>query len=199
MNRLSAMRGRLRVQRLEDRRLLAGDLTAESATPAYLSRAVPLVTLDAAQVVEPVGGSRATESGDGRLNIEIIPGLKLRSNLAALAAVERAAEQWEAHLFDPITVSIEIDLDFAPNGVLGFAIPNELIFPYSEVRAALQADGLREADDSIAAHLPAADSIDFALPEGTEFRGDVSIAKANAKAIGLRPGELDDLLSLIHI
>ena len=177
------------------------EMTPDSPDPAYFSRAIPAVPLEAAQVIEPVGGTRTTTPGQenldgGRLDIEIIPGQKLRGNLAALAAVQRAAAQWEAHLFDPITVSIEIDLDVAPAGVLGFAIPNEVILPYSEVRAALQTDALAEADDSIVARLPAADSIEFALPPGTEFRGDISVAKANAKAIGLRPGQLDDLFGV---
>ena len=193
-----------RLQRLEDRRLLAGDVAggvsedgcSEEAEKAYYSRAVPLAAITQMSVVEPVGGSRSTNPGEGRLNIEIIPGLKLRSNLAAMDAVERAAQQWESHLFDPITVSIEIDFDVSPGGVLGFAIPNEIILPYSEVRAAMQVDGLSEADDSIVQRLPAADAIEFALPPGTEFLGDVSIAKANAKAIGLRPGELDDLFGV---
>ena len=188
---------RSRLQRLEDRHLLAGDFCidsiAESPEAAYLSRAVPVETLNAMQVVDPVGGSRPTEPGEGRLNIEIIPGLQLRSTPGALEAVQRAADQWESHLFDPITVSIEFDLGTAATGVLGFAIPTEVILPYTEVRAAMQVDGLREADDSILQRLPALDAIDFALPPGTEFAGDVSIAKANAKAIGLRPGELDDL------
>ncbi len=168
----------------------------ESAEVAYLSRAVPVVTHHSNQVVDPVGGSRPTQLGGGRLNIEIISGQKLRSSPAALAAVERAAQQWESHLFDPITVSIEIDFDVTPTGVLGFAIPNEVILPYSEVRGAMQADGLAEADDSIVGRLPTADAIEFALPPGTEFLGDISIAKANAKAIGLRPGELDDLFGI---
>lgn len=191
------------LQRLEDRRLLAGDCDAgpiaDSPDTVYFSRAVPFVPAETSednQTIDPVGGSRPTEPGEGRLNIEIIPGLKLRSSPAALAAVERAAEQWESHLFDPITVSIEIDFDVTPSGVLGFAIPAEVILPYSEVRAAMQTDALAEADDSIVQRLPAAGELEFALPPGTEFLGDVSIAKANAKAIGLRPGELDDLFGV---
>ncbi|MFG0253505.1 MAG: NF038122 family metalloprotease [Rhodopirellula sp. JB053] len=198
--RISLSSHKSRLQRLEDRRLLASDLAVDliSDVPdtAYFSRAVPVVTLDAAQVVEPVGGSRPTESGEGQLNIEIIPGLKLRSSPAAMAAVERAAAQWEAHLFDPITVSIEIDFDGTSGGVLGFAIPTEVILPYSEVRAAMQVDGLAETDDSIVERLPDADSLDFALPTGTEFLGDISIAKANAKALNLRTSELDDLFGV---
>ncbi|MEM9645172.1 MAG: NF038122 family metalloprotease [Planctomycetota bacterium] len=191
---------RSRLQRLEDRRLLAGDSGMEGAVDAadaaYHARAVPLAAIAEMEVVAPVGGSRPTETGDGRLNIEIIPGLGLRSNPAAMAAAQRAAEQWESHLFDPITVTIEIDFDAAPGGVLGFAIPNEIILPYSEVRAAMQADGLREPDDSIVQRLPAVESLEFALPTGVEFQGDISIAKANAKAIGLRPGELDNLFGV---
>lgn len=173
----------------------------DPAAQVYHSRAVPVsspvaAAADPSVVVDPVGASRPATTGAGRLNIEIIPGQKLRSNPDALDAVRRAADQWEANLFDPITVSIEIDIDVAPDGVLGFAIPSEVILPYSEVRAALQTDALGEADDSIVQRLPAADSIEFALPTGTEFLGDISIAKANAKAIGLRPGELDELFGV---
>lgn len=185
------------IEVLEDRQLLASDLAGGvdvASSGAYLSRAVPVATLDASQVIDPVGGSR--EAADGQLDIEVIPGLQLRSNPEAMAAVRRAAAQWETQLFDPITVSIEIDFGATDAGVLGFAIPTEVILPYSEVRAAMQTDGLREADDSIVQRLPSADSIEFALPAGTEFQGDISIAKANAKAIGLRSRELDDLLGV---
>lgn len=186
-----------RVERLEDRRLMAGDMAFESSirTPYYESRAVPLVAPDRPAVAEPVGGSRPNDgvlNAPGRLSIEIIPGRGLRSNVAAMAAVDRAAAQWEAFLHDPITVSIEVDLGGTNPGVLGFAIPTQVILPYSEVRAALMSDGLDEIDDTIVARLPSPDAIDFALPEGTEFQGDITIAKANAKAIGLRSDELDD-------
>ncbi|MEM7478275.1 MAG: NF038122 family metalloprotease [Planctomycetota bacterium] len=189
------------IEQLEQRQLLASDFAeawiAQAPSNVYFSRAVPVETLDASQVVSPVGGSRPTEStAEGRLHIELIPGRGLRANPDALAAARRAADQWESHIFDPITVSIEIDLGTTDPGVLGFAVPVEVELPYSEVRAALQADGLREADDSLLQRLPSADSIEFALPDGTEFSGDVSIAKANAKAIGLRGDELDDLLGV---
>ena len=189
------------IQALENRRLLAGDVSmpstdvpVDSVDGAYLARAVPSVALIRTSVVDPVGGSRPTDSPaeTGQLSIEIIPGLDLRSNPAAMAAVDRAVTQWESVLLDPITVTIEVDFGPTPTGVLGFAAPTQVAVSYSEVRAALMADGLAEPDDSILGRLPSADSLDFALPSGTQFEGNVAIAKANAKSIGLRTQELDE-------
>ncbi|MEM1227828.1 MAG: NF038122 family metalloprotease [Planctomycetota bacterium] len=189
------------LQTLENRRLLAaGTPMTSSVSPevpvveAYWARAVPPAALMQTSAVEPEGGARPADADTttGQLDIEFVPGLDLRSNPAAMAAVERAVAQWESVLLDPITVTIEIDFGPTPSGVLGFAIPTQVVAPYAEVRAALVADGLPESDDSILTRLPAVDALEFALPVGTQFEGNVALSKANAKSIGLRTEELDD-------
>ncbi|MEM9365509.1 MAG: NF038122 family metalloprotease [Planctomycetota bacterium] len=195
----SRYRRRRRIfQSLEDRRLLAGDAcdvmpdaVASLSADVYAARAVPSLTLAQTTVVEPGAGSRPTDASTGQLSIEVIPSLELRSNPTAMAAVERAVSQWESVLLDPITVTIEIDFGVTPTGVLGFAAPTQVAVSYSEIRSALMADGLAEPDDSILTRLPSVDSLEFALPGGTQFEGNVAISKANAKSIGLRNQELD--------
>jgi hypothetical protein len=66
---------------------------------------------------------------------------------AIFDAVEVAAADWEATFFDPVTVTVELDLDpgFMMGGILGpstFAagIPETIVKPYTDVKAALTAD-----------------------------------------------------------
>jgi len=112
----------------------------------------------------------------------------------------RAARQWEAMLADPIMVTIQIDLSFEPNliaeSVLGFARPVEVEFSYAQVRAAMQADGLIEQDDSILASLPSPESINFADPGSLRYDDRISLTKANLKTLGLHSDAFDDELGV---
>ncbi|MEZ6090015.1 MAG: hypothetical protein R3C05_18715 [Pirellulaceae bacterium] len=91
----------------------------------YYSRAVPSAAIAGTRLIEPAGGTRPTVDSNDGFNIEIVPGLNLRSQFGALAAVERAAAQWEAMLNDPITVTIQIDMQFEDVGD-GFLVLDDL-------------------------------------------------------------------------
>lgn len=162
---------------------------------AYQSRARPAISLLQTQRLEPSSGTRTAAPNNSAFRIEIVPGLALRNNATALAAVHRAAEQWEAILLDPINVTIHVDFVTDPTtGALATAAPIEVILPYSTVRAALQSDGLVEGDDSILASLP--EEIVFAYPSGPRPIETISLTKANAKALGLSHLGLDDSLGV---
>lgn len=212
LRRLLRIERRPQIQRLADRELFAADLawpeasfdssakTEKAANEAYFSRAIPSVAITGTQMVEPAGGTRPIVDSNDGFQIEIIPGLNLRNEFGALDAVDRAARQWEAMLADPITVTIHVDLSFTPNSipdsVLGFARPVEVELPYAQVRAAMQADGLIEQDDSILASLPSPESIEFAYPGSLRYDDRISLTKANLKALGLHWDAFDDELGV---
>ena len=197
---------RLNSEELESRNLLAasgfevdGEEITQLVSDGYHSRAIPTLAATT-RVIEPAGDTREFIPNNSGFHIEIVPGLELRSQPGALAAVHRAADQWEAMFFDPITVTIHVDLfsraQDSPAGVLGLASPVGVEMPYSEVRAAMQSDGLIEGDDEIVARLPDADVIEFAYPAGLSAGENIFLAKANAKALGLHSQEVDDLLGV---
>ncbi|QDV45854.1 Dockerin type I repeat protein [Stieleria neptunia] len=190
---------------------MAADIEAVSSelteSAVYHSRAVPSAAIAGTRLIEPAAGTRdVVDSNDG-FRIEIVPGVNLRNQFGALAAVERAAAQWEAMLNDPITVSIQIDLQFEeisssqfgtdlPAEVLGFARPVEVELPYAQIRTAMQNDGLIEQDDSILASLPSPESIEFAYPGSLRYDDRISLTKANLKALGLHSESVDDELGV---
>lgn len=201
---------RLKIERLAERRLFTADFDFATDNVlggephggfAYFSRAVPSPSLVGTQLLAPAGGTRVMEPNNGGFKIEIVPGLGLRNQFGALAAVHRAAAQWEAHIFDPITVTVHIDA-YVPErtdplfGALGFAMPVEVQLPYSTVRGAMMNDGLTEGDDSIIASLPAVNDLEVALPPGFVFENHIAMTKANLKALDLHTDAFDDALGV---
>ena len=202
---------RLTAESLENRQLLAAEISsgfvdgtvaeldALDLESAYFSRAIPSAAATT-RLLQPASGARSIAANNGGFHIEIVPGLNLRSMPDALEAARRAADQWEAMFFDPITVTIHIDIlsqrrDFL-DGVLGLASPVELELPYSEVRAAMQSDGLIEGDDSIVGRLPDQDEIGFAYPNELSPGQNIALSKANLKALGLHSRAIDDELGV---
>src|SRR3954453_5962767 len=70
----------------------------------------------------------------GGLSIVIVPGPPLAGNAPALAAFNRAANQWASHFTDPITVTINADLAPLGGSVIGDSQAVTLQGTYDEVR-----------------------------------------------------------------
>jgi hypothetical protein len=174
--------------------LALGDVTA-------LARGTRLIRLDDGGRQTPVVHASAAVSMDsapgsglqlappilsnlGAFNIVIQPGATLTANAAALAAFNRAADQWEAFIADPIVVTIDADLAPLGPGILGSANSVVLFGGYTSIRNAMVSDALDELDDMIATQLPIAVDADFFLPTGFDLDGNVQVTKANAKALG---------------
>ncbi len=123
----------------------------------------------------------------GAFNIVIVPGPTLTANAAALAAINRAVELWEARISDPITITIAADIVDTPDpsdtwGAV--ANPALLAYPYDTVVSVLQQDAANESDDKIVASLPNyAQFLNSVKPSGTTF-DRVLCPKAIVKAIG---------------
>ena len=207
------------IQRLSERRLLASDLPLEGSPtdsllaevrvgdPVFFSRATPSAAITGAELIAPEGGTRTLVDNNDGFRIEVVPGRNLRNQTGAMAAVKRAAAQWEAMLNDPITLSIQIDLQFRnttrlpnedlPTETLGVANPSVTELTYAEVRQAMQNDGLVEQDDSILRSLPSPESIEFAYPGSIRYEEKINLTKANLKALGLHNESFDDELGVV--
>ncbi len=121
----------------------------------------------------------------GSFDIVINPGATLAGNSAALAAFERAAAQWESFFSDPITVNIDADLQsLGSSTIIGQASSEILQGTFNEIRDAMVLDSSFESDDGIVASLPTSAQFTGSLPAGFSFDGNISINKANAKALG---------------
>src|SRR5262245_60047249 len=55
----------------------------------------------------------------GSFDIVLVPSAALSANGPALAAFNRAAQNWEAWIADPITVTINADFSLLGSGILG--------------------------------------------------------------------------------
>ena len=120
----------------------------------------------------------------GAFDIVINPNATLAGNAPALAAFNRAAAQWEAIIADPITVNIDARLASLGPGILGSTAAVTLSADYYSIGSAMYVDSLNEPDDAIVGALPLNPT--FKLPAGfsTEPQLNLSLTKANAKALG---------------
>lgn len=135
--------------------------------------------------ISPAELAEAWEAPDrlGSFNIVIVAGSGLSGNAPALAAFQRAADQWEAYFSDPITITIHADLvDLGSTTIVGAASPVVLSTSYAGMRSALMTDAADESDDGIMSALPASPS--FFYPASFTYSGAVAATKANFKALG---------------
>lgn len=119
----------------------------------------------------------------GSFNIVINPGTTLAANTAALDAFNRAAEQWEAFISDPITVTIDADMvDLGSSTIIGQAGSIILNAGYNTIRNQVVASA--DSDDGILASLPTAAQFNATLPSGITLSGLLSGNKSALKAAG---------------
>ena len=90
----------------------------------------------------------------GGFDIVINPGATLAANAPALAAFERAAATWESLISDPITVTIDADMeDLMDPFVIGQASSVSFSFAYDDVRNALVADAMGNVAETATANI----------------------------------------------
>jgi len=147
--------------------------TAQSPDPLPL--AVSAAELAAARRVVP------RETG---FDIVVTAGAALSANAAAMAAFERAVQQWEALFTDPISVNINANLaNLQSANTIGTTAAVKLQTAYDGMRNALVGDAADESDDSIVASLPTSAQFGYLMPSGFT-RANVFGTKANLKALG---------------
>ncbi|MES9902267.1 MAG: NF038122 family metalloprotease [Sedimenticola sp.] len=133
------------------------------------------------------------------LNINLIgvDGFSVANNETAWLAFERAAEEWEAILADPVTVNLEVGYEPLDAGVIGQTGSASMGVTYNGVRTALIADDMLSVNDAEAVdNLPTGNTISFITNNldgslvvdnnGSANNLVLDINTANAKALGLR-------------
>lgn len=140
--------------------------------------------------IQGLARSANITSNLGGFSIVINPGPGLASNPDALAAFNRAAAQWAARIYDPITVTIDADLGDLPPDIIGGTSSVVLSGSYNDIRDAMVADAAAAppaANNAVVANLPTAAQFTAALPVGGSLSGNMIASKANLKALGV-PG-----------
>jgi hypothetical protein len=157
------------------------DLDAANAPISYAGNSVD-------NVLEPAGQQRGLVETPGQnlgaFGIFINAGPALAGNPAALAAFNRAANQWMARIADPITVTIDADLAPLPAGVLGSTSTAVFTAGYNTIRNAVVADAAPFPNNAIMASTPTAGQFSALVPSGSSLSGNLLATKANLKALG---------------
>ena len=124
------------------------------------------------------------------LVVNLNAGPDLASNPAALAAFDRAAQQWENLFADDITVEINADLTdtFTNPNIIGGASSVIVCSSFNNMRDALVNDAANELDDGVVAGLANVTTGQFTLPTGYSMSGSACATRANAKALGFNVG-----------
>lgn len=194
-----ASRNQLAVEALEARRVLSTNSYAELFAPAddadiqlsgWESRTLTTLGSSASFEAAPAQASLGLQveetsesSALGGFNIVINAGLTLAANQAALDAFERGAQQWEAYISDPITVTIDADLaNLGSSSIIGQASSVILFGSYNQLRNAMVADA--DSDDGVVSFLPTAGLFDASLPAGIGLSGSLTANKSVMKALG---------------
>ncbi len=165
--------------------VIGDTLSSTSLSPSGQSEltAQPLATGGASALALQEGA--AVSANSGSFDIVIDPGAGLNANPAALAAFNRAAEQWEAFITDPVTVTIAGNFTPSSTGALGSSRSPILTSSYTTVRNALVEDAANESDDAIVGFLPTANQFLGFAPDGISFTSGLGATAANLRAVGL--------------
>lgn len=144
---------------------------------------LPISTIPDGQLIDL--GTRTHNLGTFQININADAGLA--SNTAALAAFQRAAQQWVSRISDPITINISASLaNLGDAGIIGQTSSSYVAASYNTIRNAMVADAVAGGDpgDAIVAALPTAAQFAAILPTGFSLNGAIALTTANAKALG---------------
>jgi len=127
----------------------------------------------------------AVGSAHAQMNIVINPNATLSGNAAALAAFQRAANNWATKFSDPVTIQINAGLASLGGGIIGSTSSVELFGSYNTVRDQMVVDAADEgASNAIVAALPTAAQFTATFDAGASNSGNLIGTKANLKALG---------------
>ena len=125
----------------------------------------------------------STTCAGAAFTIKINPGATLATNNSALAAFNRAANQWASKITDNVTITVNADLGtFSNNNIIGSTSNRELFSDYNSLRNLLVN---KHPTDKLLGALPTSAQFSAILPQGVTLSGNLSTSKANLKALGL--------------
>jgi hypothetical protein len=111
----------------------------------------------------------------------------------------QAQAMWSTYVHDPINVNLSLDYQLLDVGTLASTSSPDLLYSYTDVRNALQADRTSATDFTAVANLPMGSNLTLLTNtrDGTKHLIDypvnlttiMSINSANAKALGLLAGD----------
>ena len=128
----------------------------------------------------------------------------------AINAFAQAGARWSALFNDPVTVNINIDFSALGPGILGSTSTSEWWGYYSTIHNALLTDRKSADDYTAASHLPGGSTFGMLINRtsnspygagsatpyidnnGNDNNGIIDLTGANAKALGLLPGNYPD-------
>lgn len=148
------------------------------------------------------GGRPLPTRPDGTFQIDVIYGPVARSKPAFVEAVEAAVRIWERLLNDPITVTLDVEIQDLPEDRLGEASSEVVLLPYDQVRTAMLGDARGRGHESVVEKLPtfpvlqsnAVLPTDPSLP--FTLANTVRVNRANALALGFPAATLPGRPSL---
>ncbi len=152
---------------------------------------LPISVIPDGQLIDV--GTRTHDLGSFQININADAGLA--ANSAALAAFQRAAQQWVSRISDPITINISASLaNLGGGGIIGQTASSYVAASYNTIRNAMVADAVAGGDpgDAIVASLPTAAQFAAILPTGFSLTGAIALTTANAKALGFTVNAASD-------
>ena len=123
--------------------------------------------------------------------INLDPGSGISGNPQALAAFERAADQWEEILQDPVTLNIDINMAALGTGILGSAGSTTYSKMYDTIHnAMLVQDSGSTVEAAVLPYLPTRSQITADLPSGYTLGSSIVATRANMLALGFPVSEL---------
>ena len=117
-----------------------------------------------------------------QFNFTYTPGVPV----AQVIGMEMAGEIWSSFLTDDIEIDIHVESVRMEGNALGGALPGiRTMSTYQEVRGALQADATSENDTTAVGNLRSSSSFAARVFDETIYGQDLSLSRANAKALNL--------------
>ncbi len=139
----------------------------------------------AAIAAAAITGATSASAPAAVFDIVLNPGAGLSANAPALAAFNRAANAWENVFHDPITVTINANLqNLGSSSIIGSTSNVYLEDNFDNVRAAMVADAFNSSTYGLTSHLPTLAQFSAFMPSGFSLDGGIASSKANLKAMG---------------
>lgn len=122
-------------------------------------------------------------------SIVLNAGAGLAAQPAALAAWNQAIAIWESILQDPITITIDGDIQALNPGVLGSTSPQSYSAGWDTIFDSVKADAA--ADETVVGDIPNAAGASVLVPPGCTWTGGASASRANLSAVGVDMDAVD--------